>query len=123
LEENSLINKYPKTAIIIASHNAKYLMQENIDSIRQTLVKGSYHIYVIDNASNDGIAEWLVDQEKNFDDINVTCNNENVGFPKACNQGVKMAIDNGDFESDIFLLNNDTRLCKNSLTNLKEALY
>lgn len=115
-------NNNAKTSIIIISYNACEMMKENIYAIRKT-VREAYHIYVIDNASTDGVAEWLLSQEKKYDDITVICNAENVGFPRACNQGVKLSFDSGDRESDIFILNNDTRLCNNSLYNLKQALY
>lgn len=111
-------NNNAKTLIIIISYNACEMMKENIYAIRKT-VREAYHIYVIDNASTDGAAEWLLSQEKKYDDITVICNAENVGFPRARNQGVKLSFDSGDRESDIFILNNDTRLCNNSLYNLK----
>lgn len=116
------MNNNKKTSIVIISYNAREMMKDNIYAIRKT-VKEAYHIYVIDNASTDGVAEWLLSQEKEHDDITVICNAENVGFPRACNQGVKLSFDSGDRESDIFILNNDTRLCNNSLYNLKQALY
>lgn len=112
-----------KTAIIIVSYNTCYMMQENIESIRATLEKGTYHIYVVDNASTDGIADWLKTESMDSDDLSVACNSDNIGFPVACNQGYRMVIEAGDIESDIFLLNNDTRLCEKSLVNLQEALY
>ena len=98
-------------------------MQENIESIRATIEKGTYHIYVVDNASTDGIADWLKSESTNSDDLFVACNSDNIGFPAACNQGYRMVVEAGDVDSDIFLLNNDTRLCDRSLSNLQEALY
>ena len=98
-------------------------MQQNVESIRKTLRDEDYHIYVVDNASTDGVAEWLVSQSREHKDISVVCNSENQGFPRGCNQGVELAESEGDYDSDIFLLNNDTRLCENSVRNLKQALY
>lgn len=105
------------TEILIVSYNACYFMQRNIENIRKTLPEGSYRIVVVDNASTDGVAEWLQEQ----DDIILLQNKENVGFAPACNQGVNVLQDgNAD---DIFLLNNDTRLAPNALFWLRMGLY
>lgn len=108
-----------KTAIIIVSYNNKYMMQKNIECIRNNLYEDSYVIIVVDNASEDGVTEWLCEQ----DDIYLIRNNENLGFPKACNQGAKFAFDLGNGKYDIYLLNNDTRLAPNSLFWLRMGLY
>lgn len=105
------------TAILIVSYNACYFMQRNIENIRKTLPEGSYQIVVVDNASTDGVAEWLRKQ----DDIVLLQNKENVGFGPACNQGVDLLQDVN--ATDIFLLNNDTRLAPNALFWLKMGLY
>lgn len=107
------------TAIVIVSYNCKYMLQKNIESIRNTLPDDSYIIYVVDNASSDGVTEWLEMQE----DIILIKNTENVGFAPACNQAVITADQIGDTDSDIFLLNNDTRLAEASLFWLKMGLY
>ncbi|MDE6742388.1 MAG: glycosyltransferase family 2 protein [Lachnospiraceae bacterium] len=105
------------TAILIVSYNACYFMQRNIENIRKTLPEGSYRIVVVDNASTDGVAEWLQEQ----DDIVLLQNKENVGFAPACNQGVNL-LENLN-ATDIFLLNNDTRLAPNALFWLRIGLY
>ena len=107
------------TSIIIVSYNASYLMQKNIESIRQTLPQGTYRIVVVDNGSTDGILQWLQEQR----DIILIQNEENEGFPHACNQGVRSVLGTEGVEDDIFLLNNDTRLAPNSLFWLKMGLY
>lgn len=103
-----------KTAIIIVTYNALYLQQKCIESIRETLPSGSYKIICVDNVSTDGCREWLRQQP----DISLIENSNNVGFSPACNIGA-----NGLEDYDIFLLNNDTRLCYNSLFWLKMGLY
>lgn len=102
------------TAVLIVSYNACYFMQRNIENIRKTLPEGSYRIVVVDNASTDGVAEWLQEQ----DDIVLLRNEENKGFAPACNQGAKVLQD-----YDIFLLNNDTRLAPNAMFWLRMGLY
>lgn len=105
--------------IVVVSYNSMHLMQQNIASIRNTLPDGVYKIAVTDNASTDGVAEWLEEQ----DDILLIRNQENKGFGPACNQAVNATIGTEYEGYDVFLLNNDTRLTENALYFLKEALY
>lgn len=107
--------KPARTSIVILSYNVKDICMRCIESIRRNNPKSAYEIVVVDNASTDGIREWLKDQE----DINLICNEENVGFPMGCNQGIEAS----QAENDIFLLNNDTMLFPNSLFWLRMALY
>jgi len=58
--------------------------------------------------------EWLKEQK----DIKVIYNKENLGFPKGCNQGIKIATG-----EEILLLNNDTIVTPGWLENLRECLY
>ncbi len=118
LEKDALIS-VKKTMIVIVSYNNLYLQQKNIESIRETLLPGSYQIVVVDNASTDGVCKWLSEQS----DVLLVQNDENCGFPVACNQGVHAAVEQGYGEYDVFLLNNDTRLANNSLFWLKMGLY
>lgn len=106
------------TAVVIVSYNACYMMQKNIECIRDTLLPGTYRIVVVDNASEDGVREWLREQP----DILLIENSGNVGFAPACNQAVRALRERGGQE-DIFLLNNDTRLAPNALFWLRMGLY
>ncbi|MGG3799024.1 glycosyltransferase [Metabacillus fastidiosus] len=103
-----------KTSIIILTYNKLDYTKQCIESIRQYTNKDHYEIIVIDNNSTDGTIEWL----KNQDDIKKIFNQENLGFPKGCNQGIGVAT--GD---NILLLNNDVVVTQDWLTNLTTALY
>lgn len=111
--------KVKPVSIVIVSYNCSYMMQKNIEAIRDSLYKESYQIVVVDNASDDGIQEWLSEQ----DDIWLLKNECNVGFGPACNQAVAYCLEHGECENDIFLLNNDTRLAKNALFWMRMGLY
>lgn len=102
------------TSIVIVSYNTLDLLKICLDSIRRYTEPGTYEIIVVDNASSDGSAEWL----KNEPNITVALNKENYGFPKACNQGMKLSTG-----QEILLLNSDTAVTENWLRNLKLALY
>lgn len=104
-----------KVAIVVLSYNSLHYTKECIASIRNTCLETSYEIIVVDNASSDDSVDWLKKQK----DIKLLCNNENVGFPKGCNQGIEIA----EKDSDIFLLNNDAILTPNALFWLRMGLY
>ena len=104
-----------KTAIVIVSYNNEELTKACIQSIRENNAPETYQIIVVDNASSDGIVAWLTEQK----DVFLIANQENKGFPYACNQGIGVA----DEGADIFLLNNDTIVPKDALFWLRMGLY
>ena len=83
-------------------------------SIRKYSEPNSYEIIVVDNHSTDETAEWLKGQP----DIKLILNSDNVGFPAGCNQGIAEANGNS-----ILLLNNDTIVTPNWLSNLNKCLF
>ena len=99
-------------SIIIPTYNRLDLLQRCVDSI-VCHTSFPYEIIVVDNASQDGTAEWCR-REK----ITVISLPRNTGFPIACNKGMQYA--SGE---TIVLLNNDTVVTKNWLNNLSAALY
>ena len=102
-----------KTSIIILSCNTLELLQLCIASIHEYTEAGTYEIIVVDNASEDGSAEWLREQK----DLRCIYNEENLGFPKGCNQGLEIATG-----TELLLLNSDTVVTKDWLKNLRRAL-
>ena len=105
--------------VVIISYNSCHLTQECIKSVRSKMTDYCYKIVVVDNASTDGITDWLEELE----DILLIKNADNVGFGPACNQAVKVTEDTEYDNYDVFLLNNDTRLTDNAVYFLKKALY
>lgn len=104
----------PLTSIVILTYNKLDYNKLCIESIRDYTEPGSYEIIVIDNHSTDGTVEWLQAQP----DVKLIINNENVGFPAGCNQGIKAAC--GD---SVLLLNNDTIVTPHWLANLRRCLF
>ncbi len=102
-------------SIVIVSYNSKDAQIGCIESIRMNNPPGSYEIIVVDNASTDGITQWLEEQP----DIKLKKNAENIGFGPASNQGVAMAVPG----NDIFFLNNDTIVLPGSIFWLRIGLY
>lgn len=102
------------TSIVILTYNQLEYTKRCLESIKKYTEKDSYEIIVIDNNSTDGTPNWLREQR----DIKVILNDENLGFPKGCNQGIEVA--SGD---SILLLNNDTVVTENWLANLRKCLF
>lgn len=106
--------KKRKTSIVILTYNNLNYTKDCIESIKKYTKKSSYEIIIIDNLSTDGTREWLKEQT----DLKVILNDENMGFPKGCNQGIEVA----EIDNDILLLNNDTIVTTNWLDNLRICL-
>ena len=107
--------KVEPASIVILSYNNRQLTQQCIESIRETTPESAREIVIVDNNSQDDSVEYLRQQ----DDIVLIENDFNAGFPGGCNIGIKASRK----ENDIFLLNNDTILCANSLYTLRMGLY
>lgn len=76
-------------SIVILSFNTKELLRECLLSIKKYEVGSwKYEVIVVDNASTDGSAEMV---EKEFPDITLIANEENTGYSRGNNQGVKKA--------------------------------
>jgi len=91
-----------KLSIIIVNYNVKEYLRRCLESI----FKSKDHkeilseIFVVDNNSKD-LSREMVKNE--FCEVNLISNRKNLGFAKACNQGIEKA--KGDY---ILLLNPDT---------------
>ncbi|MCP2518862.1 glycosyltransferase family 2 protein [Candidatus Aminicenantes bacterium AC-335-A11] len=94
-------------SIIIVNYNGKNYLFKCLRSIYQFPPKVSYEIIVVDNNSDDGSQEMV---RKNFPEVKLVCNKENLGFTRANNIGIKSS--KGEF---ILFLNNDTRILKESI--------
>ncbi len=104
-----------KISVVVVTYNGEIWIKKNIDS----LLKSNYPIDVIfvDNASTDQSIALL----KEYKNIQLIQNNTNLGFGKANNIGIDIAIKNG--ADAIFLLNQDTWIFENTITNLAEKLF
>ncbi len=102
-------------SFIILSMNTLDFTRKCLETIRDTCRRGSYEIVVVDNDSEDGSREYLMEQ----DDVVLILNDYNAGFPAGCNQGVRAASK----KNDIFLLNSDTELPVNAFFTLRMGLY
>ena len=97
-----------KLTIIIVNFNVKYFLEQSLRSVYRSNFKQLFEVIVVDNASEDGSIAML---KKDFPQVNLIENRENVGFSKANNQGIQIAT--GEF---VLLLNPDTILSEETLS-------
>lgn len=110
------MNKKPIVSIIFPNYNGGKEPLECLESIsRLNYSKDKIEIIIIDNNSKDGSLENIKKQKAKIKNIKFTIieNKENVGFPKAINQGIKKST--GDY---IFIGNDDLIFEKNSIKSM-----
>jgi len=74
-------------SVLIPSWNTRELLRAALESLMTTLPPCS-EVIVIDNASRDGSARMVHEQ---FPWVRLVKNQKNLGFSRACNQGVELA--------------------------------
>ncbi|MEO8398343.1 MAG: glycosyltransferase, partial [Ignavibacteriaceae bacterium] len=102
--------KFINVSIIIVNYNQLKLLHNCLLSIFNNIQSLSYEIIVVDNCSTEGNVE---DVTKQYDNVTLIKNNENIGFAAANNIGLQHA--NGKY---ILFLNNDTVFYENSLKEI-----
>lgn len=100
------------TSIVIPVYNGRADTYACLASIGKHTPE-EHEVIVVDNGSTDGTAAWLATQ-----DVTVIRNEENRGFPAACNQGIAAARG-----QQVVLLNNDTLVTPGWLRRMLECLY
>jgi len=101
-------------SIIIVNYNTKVLIKQCLGSIFDKTENIKFEIIIVDNASTDGSQQML---KNDFRGIKLIESNENLGFGKANNLGVKHA--RGKY---LFFLNPDTILQNNAVKILADFL-
>lgn len=97
-------------SIVIVSFNTKDFLKNCIQSIYDTAKDFSFEVVVVDNDSKDGSVELI---EKEFKDVILIKNKENLGFSKANNIGIKKTTGNY-----VLFLNSDTVVHENTLKEM-----
>jgi len=103
---------HPLVSIVIVNWDGKRHLEHCLPSVlKQTYA--NYEVIVVDNGSNDGSGEYV---ERDFSQVLLIRNKENLGFAKANNIGIKAA--KGKY---IATLNNDTIVDSHWLSELVKA--
>lgn len=75
-------------SVIIVNYNVKHLLENCLLSVQKAAATISTEAIVVDNNSTDGSRDYL---PVRFPRVKFIWNEENVGFAKACNQGLVRA--------------------------------
>lgn len=96
-----------RITVIIVNYNVKEFISDLLDSLNKAAGEIELEVFIVDNASSDGSAEFL---KKNFPWVHLIENSENLGFGKANNQAISKAT--GDYT---LLINPDTVVREDTL--------
>lgn len=110
-----MTNYYLKVSIIILNWNQWDITAQCLNSLRQ-LDYQNFNIILVDNASDMPIPQNIV----SIPNIVFLRNNSNLGFGRGNNIGIRYALNNN--AEYIWLLNNDTIVLENTLSELKALM-
>lgn len=115
---NACVSRIPSVSIIVLTYNNLKLNRICINSILENTAYPDYELVIVDNNSTDGTVEYLKDLEgKEYPQVKVIYNEENVGFAGGNNIGMQQT--RGEY---VLLLNNDTVVTRGWITNLTKHL-
>ena len=94
--------------VVIVSWNTRDILRGCLRSVFEQTHGTSFKVVVVDNDSRDGSAEMVAAE---FPEVALITNADNLGFAKACNQGMRMS--NSRFT---LLLNPDTVILDDAIS-------
>lgn len=107
-----------KVSIIIPVFNKVGFTKKCLEAIYQCTPSRLYfEVIIIDNGSTDKTSSYLNEATKQYPDLRIIRNANNLGFAKACNQGAQTA--SGNY---LLFLNNDTQVQPGWLEPLVKVL-
>ncbi len=99
-------------SVVIVSYNVREKLKNNLQALFKSRGSFSFEVFVVDNDSKDGSVEMV---EKNFPQVKLIKNEDNLGFSRANNIAIKKS--QGDF---ILLLNPDMQVFEDTLARALE---
>jgi GT2 family glycosyltransferase len=97
-------------SIIVVNWNTSDLLAKCLRCVQSTVKQTTYEIWVVDNASSDGSVDML---RRDFPDVKLVANTQNVGFARANNQAMRLAA--GCY---LLLLNSDAFVKDNTIDTM-----
>jgi len=107
----------PGASIVIVTHDNLLFSRMTLESVIACTEYPCHEVIVVDNGSRDGTAAWLYELAASNPRVRLVMNPGNVGFARACNQGLALA--RGDV---LVLLNDDTLVPPGWLPRLMRPL-
>lgn len=103
-----------KVFVIIVTYNGKQWYDRCFGSLLKSEMP--VQVVAVDNTPGEEDAEYI---KSHYPEVHLITTNENLGFGKANNLGMRYALDNGcDY---VFLLNQDTWIEKDTIANLVQV--
>jgi GT2 family glycosyltransferase len=104
-----------KLSVIAVNHNSSSLLKECFSSIVSAIGNEPFEFFAIDSGSDEEDVKNLRNLEK--DNVTIILNNENIGYARAVNTGIKKA--KGDL---ILITNPDVVYMPGSIRNMSHVL-
>ncbi|MEK7672743.1 MAG: glycosyltransferase family 2 protein [Patescibacteria group bacterium] len=93
-------DKQPKISIVIIHYNTPQYLQTCLDSIFDQTYKNIEVIFIDNNSPEKTGLEFVKQRYGHKDCLMIVDNEENLGYAKAANQGIRMAIEDQDAPKD-----------------------
>jgi len=103
----------PVASVVVVSFDSLMFTRMCVETVLANTDGPPFELIVVDNASPDGSLDYLRELAAHDARVSLLVNEENVGFPAACNQGLAAA--RGDH---LVLLNSDTMVPPGWLSRL-----
>jgi GT2 family glycosyltransferase len=82
------LSKLDKLSVIIATYKHKEILSRCLLSLKNITAKVPLEIIIVDNNSEDGTVQFV---RENYPNIKLIANEENLGYPRAVNIGLRSA--------------------------------
>ena len=103
-----------KLSVIVVSFNSGAHLAGCLDSLVESRSESAIEIFVVDNASSDDSLDVV---RRQFPDVHLVANDENVGFARASNQALAQAT--GEL---VLFLNPDTAVTEEAIDHMASLL-
>ncbi len=107
----------PRVSIVVVTHDNLIFTRLCLESVIANTSSPRHEIIVVDNGSSDGTPTYLRRLAEHHQHVRFALNEENLGFARACNQGLALATG-----GVLVLLNNDTMVAPGWLNPLVAKL-
>lgn len=112
----------PTLLTIILNYKTADMTLKSLDATMRAMEGISGAITVVDNDSQDGSYETLLDAVKDYARVTVLQSGHNGGFGAGNNVGIRARLPNGDKPDFVYIVNSDTFPAKDAIRQLMVQL-